>query len=100
MEIKGNKIILRDFLASDIEKRIYWETVENEWQQWDAPWEYEGLTEEEKEEELRNYIASLKRWVEQDAELAEAWRKHEIRLWIYKREELVSLSCSGNHRRR
>lgn len=73
MEIKGCKsgqIILRDFIEADIEKRIYWETVETEWQQWDAPWEYEGLTVEEKKIELENYIASLHRWVEQDAKLA------------------------------
>ena len=71
MEIISDRIILRDFLTSDIEKRIYWETVETEWQQWDAPWEYEGLTEEEKQEELENYIASLRRWVEQDERLPE-----------------------------
>lgn len=71
MEIKGNKVVLRDFKESDIEKRIYWETVETEWQQWDAPWEYEGLTEEEKQIELENYVASLKRWVERDANLTE-----------------------------
>ncbi len=23
---------------ADIEDRIYWETVETEWQLWDAPW--------------------------------------------------------------
>lgn len=64
-------IILRDFIESDIDKRIYWETVETEWQQWDAPWEYEGLTEEEKQNELQGYIESLKHWVEQDAKLAQ-----------------------------
>lgn len=40
MEIKNDKVILRDFVESDIEDRIYWETVETEWQLWDAPWEY------------------------------------------------------------
>ena len=44
MEIKNNKIILRDFIESDIDDKIYWETVETEWQLWDAPWEN---TEEE-----------------------------------------------------
>lgn len=41
MEIKNEKVILRDFIESDIEDRIYWETVEREWQLWDGPWEYE-----------------------------------------------------------
>ncbi|KAB3529505.1 GNAT family N-acetyltransferase [Alkaliphilus pronyensis] len=39
MVIKNDKVILRDFIESDIEDRIYWETVETEWQLWDAPWE-------------------------------------------------------------
>lgn len=44
MEIKNEKVILRDLIESDIENYIRWETVETEWQQWDAPWEYdEGL---------------------------------------------------------
>lgn len=64
---ENSQIFLRDFVESDIEKRIYWETVETEWQQWDAPWDYEGLTEEEKECELQSYIESLRRWVEKDA---------------------------------
>lgn len=39
MEIKNDKVILRDFIEADIEDKIYWETVEREWQLWDAPWE-------------------------------------------------------------
>lgn len=68
--LKGKEIILRDFIESDIEKRIYWETVENEWQLWDGPWEYEGLTDEEKEENLNSYIKTMRRWVEYDKNLA------------------------------
>jgi len=41
MEIRNGKVILRDFVDTDIEDRIHWETVETEWQLWDAPWEYE-----------------------------------------------------------
>jgi len=47
-KIVGDRIILRDFMESDIEKRIYWELIETEWQLWDGPWEYENKTEEEK----------------------------------------------------
>lgn len=43
MEIKNHKIILRDFIESDIDDRIHWETVETEWKLWDAPWEYHEL---------------------------------------------------------
>lgn len=41
MEIRNGKVILRDFVDTDIEDKIHWETVETEWQLWDAPWEYE-----------------------------------------------------------
>jgi len=50
MEIANEKVILRDFVETDIEDRIHWETVDTEWQLWDAPWEYdegEGLFDPE-----------------------------------------------------
>ena len=39
MEIRGKKVLLRDPIASDLEDYALWDTVETEWQQWDAPWE-------------------------------------------------------------
>lgn len=48
MILKDDVVLLRDFKREDIAKRIEWETVKTEWQMWDAPWEYEGLTEEQK----------------------------------------------------
>jgi RimJ/RimL family protein N-acetyltransferase len=42
MEIRDEKVILRDFIETDIDDRIYWETVETEWKSWDAPWEYDS----------------------------------------------------------
>lgn len=62
--ITFKNIILRDFIESDIEKRIYWEKEETEWQLWDAPWETEGLTEEEKEAQLLSYIDTMHKWAE------------------------------------
>lgn len=62
MVISNSKVILRDFIESDIEKRIHWEISENEWQQWDAPWEYEGLTVEEKKRDLESYVEKMKGW--------------------------------------
>ena len=48
MILKDDTVLLRDFKREDIAKRIEWETEKTEWQLWDAPWEYEGLTEEQK----------------------------------------------------
>ena len=39
MVLKDKKVLLRD-----IQKRLYRETAETEWQRWAAPWEYEGQT--------------------------------------------------------
>ena len=41
MDIKNDKIILRDMVVSDIDDVILWNTVETEWMLWDAPWEHE-----------------------------------------------------------
>ena len=48
MILKDDTVLLRDFKREDIAKRIEWETEQTEWQLWDGPWEYEGLTEEQK----------------------------------------------------
>lgn len=65
MKIKNDLIILRDFIQSDIETRVYWETVENEWQLWDAPWEYEGKEEDELIKDLERYKSKMLLWAEQ-----------------------------------
>ena len=54
MILKDDTVLLRDFKREDIAKRIEWETEQTEWQLWDGPWEYEGLTEEQKKEECLN----------------------------------------------
>lgn len=48
MILMNDKVILRDFKEGDIEKRIYWETSETEWQLWDAPQEYENQSDDKK----------------------------------------------------
>jgi RimJ/RimL family protein N-acetyltransferase len=68
LELKNDLIILRDFIQSDIEDRIYWETVENEWQQWDAPWEYEGKETEELTKDLERYKDKMQLWAAQQKE--------------------------------
>lgn len=61
--LNGEKVVLRDFIEEDIPQRILWETEETEWQLWDAPWEYEGQSESEKEISLGRYIETMKEWV-------------------------------------
>ncbi|HOG01451.1 MAG: hypothetical protein BWY35_01838 [Firmicutes bacterium ADurb.Bin248] len=39
MRLIDEKVILRDMIASDVEDRVRWETIETEWLGWDAPWE-------------------------------------------------------------
>ncbi|MDV3428538.1 MAG: GNAT family N-acetyltransferase, partial [Bacillota bacterium] len=53
---------LRDFIQSDIDDRLYWETIENEWQLWDAPWEYEGKEENELKRDLERYKNKMLLW--------------------------------------
>ena len=95
MQIVGKDILLRDFIESDIEKRIYWETVETEWQQWDAPWEYEGLTEEEKECELQGYIGSLHRWVQQDSVLPKEHTRYRFQIALKDEEQTYIGWCNA-----
>ena len=62
MVLQDGVVLLRDFERSDIAKRIEWETEKTEWQLWDGPWEYEGLTEEQKREALQQYIKAMEEW--------------------------------------
>lgn len=72
MEIRNEKVILRDFIATDIEDRIYWETVETEWQLWDAPWE-----NEEEDFDAEQYRKRRLEWLEK--------KKNEERLrWTFE----------------
>lgn len=59
MQLETNRIILRDIKLEDLKNREKWETIENELQLWDAPWEYEGMMEEEKKEDIKNYLETL-----------------------------------------
>jgi RimJ/RimL family protein N-acetyltransferase len=68
MELKNDLVILRDFAQTDIEKRVFWETVENEWQLWDAPWEYEGKEKDELIRDLEEYETKMHLWVAEQKE--------------------------------
>ena len=51
-------------IESDLVNREKQETVEREWQLWDAPWEYENLSEQEEKENLQKYLTKLKSGIE------------------------------------
>lgn len=50
-------VILRDFIESDIEDYVRWETVETEWKLWDAPWEHVGQADGQRAAALREDVA-------------------------------------------
>lgn len=52
---KDCKIILRDFLKTDVEDYVIWNTKIIEWQKWDAPWENAESTKEEIKERYEDY---------------------------------------------
>lgn len=78
--LKAKDVFLRDFRESDIEKRIYWETVETEWQLWDAPWEYVDMTEEEREQELKGYIATMRQWAEEYKHFSDEQKRYAFQI--------------------
>ena len=53
-------LILRDITEADLARHLHWETVEAEWQLWDGPWEYEGLSDEERLTEAHAYVDKLR----------------------------------------
>lgn len=63
-QLSDEKVILRDFIESDIQTRIRWETEETEWQAWDAPWEFAALSGKEREGALAEYIEKMRGWAE------------------------------------
>ncbi len=68
MELLNQKIILRDFMEADIEDMIHWETVETEWQLWDAPWEYnENMLKFNPEAYREKALGSLKKLNNKDS---------------------------------
>lgn len=57
--VVGERVILRDWLPSDVEVYLHWRT-HGEWRQWDAPWEVgsDSMTPEA-ESKCRAWFASL-----------------------------------------
>lgn len=80
MRMICENLVLRDFVESDIAARIRWETEETEWQLWDAPWETEGLTEAEKQEELEAYTERMRAWPEKYAQMPDEQMRYAFQL--------------------
>ena len=80
MVLKDERVLLRDFMRQDIEKRLYWETVETEWQLWDGPWEYEGQTEEQRREAMARYIKKMEGWADRYGQIPETERRWSFQI--------------------
>ena len=76
--LQSKDLVLRDFKESDIEKRMFWETVETEWQLWDAPWEFVGLTGTEKKKHLQSYERMMREWLVNAAPADEMRKSFQI----------------------
>lgn len=38
MRLIGSRVMLRDFIPSDLDDHIRWHTTQTEWMNWDSPW--------------------------------------------------------------
>ncbi|AWZ48594.1 hypothetical protein C3495_07080 [Clostridiaceae bacterium 14S0207] len=61
MRLENDKVILRDFIKEDIEDIIRWESIETEWQLWDAPWENNNEFNSQEYKEKTLYLLSNKK---------------------------------------
>lgn len=59
---------LRDFTEADIPRRVEWELMDREWQNWDGPWVFEGMSEEEHLRRAENMKRTLKDFARMHAE--------------------------------
>ena len=97
--LSDGKIILRDFIETDIEKRVYWETAETEWQKWDAPWEYETLSDEEKKKALTAYKETMGGWVKKFSELPGEEKRTGFQIVVAATGEYIGLVRQLSDRR-
>ena len=60
MILKNDKVTLRHIKVEDIANYIHWTTVETEWKNWDAPWEWQS------EEDDLEYLEMIKNSVDKE----------------------------------
>ena len=56
IEVRGQRVLLRDPRPEDVEARLRWTTVEIVWQKWDAPWEGRAITPADRVDEARQRL--------------------------------------------
>lgn len=95
MNLKKGNIILRDLKESDIEKRLYWETEETEWQLWDAPWLYGNKTEEEKQKELIAYENALRNRLVELSKIQNDEKRYDFQICINDAQETYIGWCGS-----
>lgn len=92
--IETERLILRDFTKDDIPRRIEWETTDREWQKWDGPWEYEGLTPEQEKESLQEYIKGLHEFADRIAQKKDGDMRYSFQIEVKETSEYIGwISC-------
>jgi len=92
--IETENLILRDFIESDLQKRTEWETTDREWQKWDGPWEYEGLTVEQEQANLAEYIESLRKFAQKMSLKKDEDMRYSFQLEVKESGEYIGwISC-------
>lgn len=92
--IETQNLILRDFVESDINKRIYWEIEDCEWQNWDGPWEYEGLNDSEKEKNIEAYVKGLREFADKIADKKDSDMRYSFQMELKATGEYIGwISC-------
>lgn len=94
--LRNNGAILRDFVESDIADHIRWETVETEWKLWDAPWEHEGKSDEERATELEEDVKRMRGWTERNKTLADDVRRTKFEVCLADADDSLLATHVGS----
>jgi len=88
--LETERLILRDFQRDDIEKRVYWKTVECEWMKWDAPWENKVL----QGDELLEFVDGLTHFADMISLKQDNDIRYAFEIVIRETEEYIGwISC-------
>lgn len=89
-------VILRDFIESDIEDYVRWETVETDWKLWDAPWEHAGQTDEQRAAALRDDVSWMHTYAREVASLRDGEPRRRFEVCTMGGECVSLLRSEGN----
>lgn len=93
-------LLLRDFTQMDIPKRVEWETVEREWQNWDGPWVFEGMSEEAHRQRAERIARELKQFALMHERKSEQDTRYAFQLELKESGEYIgciSCYCINDH---